>query len=96
MKTYYVYILSSWRRTLYVGVTNDLHRRIYEHRHHVLEGFTKRYNVTQLVYFESTTEVLAAISREKQIKGWSRSKKIGLVRSVNPEWRDLAPEILGF
>jgi len=95
VKTYYVYILSNRRRTLYTGVTGDLYRRMYEHRHHVLEGFTKRYNVTQLVYLESFTEVLAAISREKQIKGWSRSKKIALVRSVNSEWRDLAPEILG-
>ncbi|HEY6109947.1 MAG TPA: GIY-YIG nuclease family protein, partial [Gemmatimonadales bacterium] len=68
MKLYYVYILSSRRRTLYIGVTGDLPRRLYEHRHKILEGFTKRYNVTQLVYLESTTDVRAAISREKQIK----------------------------
>ena len=90
MKTYHVYILSSRRRTLYTGVTGDLQHRIYEHRHKLIEGFTKQYNVTQLVYFESTNEVHAAISREKQVKGWSRSKKIALIRSMNPEWKDLA------
>ena len=95
MKLYYVYILSSRRRTLYIGVTGDLPRRLYEHRHKILEGFTKRYNVTQLVYLESTTDVRAAISREKQIKKWSRAKKVALVRSMNPEWKDLAPELLG-
>ena len=95
VKTYYVYLLSSHRRVLYTGVTGDLYRRMYEHRHHVLEGFTKRYDVTQLVYFESFTEVLAAISREKEIKGWSRARKVALVRSLNPEWKDLAPEVLG-
>jgi len=92
LKTYYLYILSSRRRTLYTGVTRDLHRRLYEHRNKLLEGFTKRYNVTQLVYFESTTDVWAAISREKQIKGWSRSKKIALILSTNPEWTDLAAD----
>ena len=95
MKLYYVYILSSRRRTLYIGVTGDLPRRLYEHRHKILEGFTKRYNVTQLVYLESTTDVRAAIFREKQIKKWSRAKKIALVRSMNPEWKDLAPELFG-
>ena len=95
MKLYYVYILSSRRRTLYIGVTGDLPRRLTEHRHKILEGFTKRYNVTQLVYLESTTDVRAAISREKQIKKWSRAKKVALVRSMNPEWKDLAPELLG-
>jgi putative endonuclease len=90
MKTYYVYIMSSRRRTLYTGVTNDLERRVYEHRNKLIDGFTKRYNVTQLVYFESTTDVLAAIGREKQIKGWSRSKKIALIQSMNPTWKDLA------
>jgi putative endonuclease len=92
---YYVYILSSRRRVLYTGVTNDLHRRVSEHRGHVVDGFTKRYNVTRLVYFESTTDILHAISREKQIKGWSRSKKIALVNSMNAEWKDLAHEALG-
>ena len=95
MRTYYVYILSNRRRVLYTGVTNDLHRRVSEHRDHVVDGFTKRYNVTRLVYFESTTKVLEAIAREKQIKGWSRSKKIALVNSMNPEWNDLSHEALG-
>lgn len=90
VKTYYVFILSSRRRTLYIGVTGDLGRRVHEHRHKLFEGFTKQYNVTQLVYFESMTDVRAAIAREKQIKGWSRSKKIALVLSKNPRWKDLA------
>lgn len=90
MKTYYVYIMSSGRRTLYVGVTNDLERRVYEHREKLYEGFTKRYNVTHLVYFESFTDVRIAIAREKQLKGWSRTKKLALIRSANPDWRDLS------
>ena len=90
MKTYYVYIMSSGRRTLYVGVTGDLVRRVGEHRYKLIEGFTKQYNVTHLVYFESFTEVRDAIAREKQIKAWSRSKKLDLVRSQNPKWSDLA------
>jgi putative endonuclease len=81
MKTYYVYIMSSGRRALYVGVTNDLERRVHEHREKLLEGF---------VSFESFTDVHAAIAREKQIKGWSRSKKLALIRSRNPDWKDLA------
>jgi len=89
-KTYYVYILSSQRRTLYTGVTGDLRRRVYQHRSKAIEGFTKRYNVTRLVYFESTSDVRVAIAREKQIKGWSRAKKIALVHTTNPEWLDLA------
>jgi putative endonuclease len=75
---------------LYVGVTNDLERRVHEHREKLLEGFTKRYNIKHLVYFESFPDVRAAIAREKQIKGWSRSKKLGLIRSRNPDWKDLA------
>lgn len=90
MKTYYVYIMSSGRRTLYVGVTGDLQRRVHEHRHKLIDGFTKRYNVTHLVYFETTTDVHEAISREKTIKKWSRAKKIALIRSRNPKWNDLA------
>lgn len=90
MRTYYVYIMSSGRRTLYVGVTGDLQRRIHEHRQKLVEGFTKRYNVNHLVYFESVTEVHQAIAREKQIKKWSRAKKIALIRSMNPKWKDLA------
>ena len=95
MKTYYVYILSSRRRTLYTGVTSDLRRRVYQHRFKVLDGFTKRYNVTVLVYFETTNDVCAAIAREKQIKKWSRSKRIALIRSANPGWKDLAADWFG-
>jgi putative endonuclease len=92
---YFVYILTNKSRTLYVGVTNNLPRRIYEHRNKLVEGFTTRYNLTQLAYFEESSQVVDAIAREKQIKGWRRAKKIALVESVNPLWRDLGPEILG-
>jgi putative endonuclease len=95
MDTYYVYIMSSGRRTLYVGVTNDLERRVHEHREKLLEGFTKRYNIKHLVYFESFTDVRAAIAREKQIKGWSRLKKLALIRSRNPDWKDLGTPSIG-
>ena len=91
MKTYYVYIMSSGRRTLYVGVTGDLLRRVHEHRNKLIEGFTKQYNVTHLVYFEVFHDVYDAIAREKQIKRWSRAKKIALIRSTNPKWKDLSP-----
>jgi putative endonuclease len=77
-------------RTLYTGVTNNLKRRVYEHKHKLIEGFTKKYNITRLVYYEATPDVRSAIAREKQIKGWLRSKKIALIESVNPEWRDLS------
>jgi putative endonuclease len=90
MKDYYVYILSSHRGTLYVGVTNDLTRRVYEHQHKLGDGFTGKYNISKLVYYESSTDVESAIAREKQIKGWTRNKKVGLIESVNPYWEDLA------
>lgn len=89
---YYVYILTNRVRTLYVGVTNDLKRRIYEHKRKLVPGFTMRYNLTWLAYYEETTDVRSAIAREKQIKGWRRSKKIALIESLNPVWRDLASE----
>ena len=90
MKRYYVYILTSKTGTLYVGVTNDLQRRIYEHKHGLIEGFTKRYKLTRLVYYEETPEVNEAITREKEIKTWRRSKKLDLIKSLNPEWKDLS------
>ena len=90
MKQYYVYILSSHRGTLYVGVTNDLVRRLYEHREKLGDGFTAKYNISKLVYYDSTTSIEAAITREKQIKGWVRSKKVNLIESVNPYWEDLS------
>ncbi|KPL17800.1 MAG: endonuclease [candidate division Zixibacteria bacterium SM23_81] len=90
MKLYYVYIMASKSKVLYIGVTNDLRRRVYEHKHHLIKGFTDRYEVTKLVYYEETRDVKEAIRREKQIKGWLREKKKSLVRSMNPTWRDLA------
>ena len=92
---YYVYIMTNSRRTLYVGVTNDIERRVYEHKHKLVDGFTKRYNITWLVHYEETSDVVAAIEREKQVKGWRRSKKVALIESVNPRWRDLALEWYG-
>ena len=77
-------------RTLYTGVTNDLERRVYEHKHKLVPGFTSKYNITQLVYYEETDDVNIAIAREKQIKGWLRAKKIALIESINPEWKDLS------
>lgn len=88
---YYVYLLTNWNnQVLYVGVTNNLKRRLYEHQHQLVEGFTQKYNVHKLIYFETTTEVKSAIAREKQIKGWTREKKNALVNSSNPDWHDLS------
>lgn len=95
-KTYYVYILASLSRVLYVGVTSDLVRRMYEHKHRLLPGFTSQYNVDRLVYFEHTTDVRAAIAREKTIKSWSRKKKVDLIEAGNAGWEDLAESIPGF
>jgi putative endonuclease len=77
---------------LYVGITNNLEARVYQHKNKLLDGFTKRYNVNMLVYFEVTTNVTAAIAREKQIKGWRRSKKMALIQSMNSDWRDLSED----
>ena len=77
-------------RTLYTGVTNDLRRRVYEHKQKLIKGFTSKYNITKLVYHEEYNDINDAIKREKQIKGWSRKKKIELIESVNPEWKDLS------
>ena len=90
MKRYYVYILTNKSRTLYTGVTNDLLRRVHEHKQKLVQGFTARYNITHLAYFEETTDVQAALAREKQIKGWLRMKKIALIESLNPRWEDLS------
>ena len=93
---YYVYILTNKIKTvLYTGVTNDLVRRVFEHKHHAdSKSFTARYNVTQLVYFEETTDSYAAISREKQIKSWSRQKKNELISQMNPKWNDLYDSLI--
>ena len=90
MKNYFIYILTSDTGTLYTGVTNNLEKRIYQHKHKLIDGFTKKYNITRLVYFEETTDINAAIQREKEIKGWRRSKKIELIKTSNPTWKDLA------
>ena len=90
MNEYYVYILTNGVRTLYIGVTNDLTRRVYEHQHELTDGFTKKYHVTMLVHYEVTTDVQSAIAREKQLKGWRRSNKIDLIEPANPEWVDLS------
>jgi len=90
MKQYYVYIMTNKSRTLYTGVTNDLERRVYQHKQKLVPGFTTKYNITQLVYFEATQDVRAAIAREKQIKGWLRTRKIALIEAANPEWKDLS------
>lgn len=92
LKQYYVYIAASHSRVLYVGVTNDIARRMAEHRAHSLPGFTDRYNVTKLVYVEETVDVGAALAREKQLKGWKRERKIALIESQNPGWEDLAAQ----
>ena len=93
-RQYYVYIMTNKRNTvLYTGVTNDLERRVYEHKAKLVEGFTKKYNVTKLVYYEIFEDPRNAILREKQIKGGSRQKKIDLINGINREWRDLYEEL---
>ena len=95
MKTYYVYILANKRnRTLYIGITNDLVRRISEHKSGMMEGFTKKYSIDKLVYYESTTDVNEAITREKRLKKWKRQWKIDLIENSNPDWRDLSVNFL--
>ena len=89
-KQYYVYILTGHARTLYTGVTNDIDRRIFQHRSHSGSVFASRYRIDKLVYLETFGEVTQAIAREKQIKSWSRAKKIRLIDETNPEWKDLA------
>ena len=95
MKQYYVYILASKRNgTLYIGVTNNLIKRVWQHKNNLADGFTKKYNVHILVYFEETSDVMSAIAREKQLKNWHRQWKVNLVQSKNPEWRDLYEDII--
>ena len=89
MGQYYVYIMSSYRRTLYVGVTNDLATRVQQHKQKLVDGFAKKYNVNRLVYYEVAEDPLAAIEREKQIKGWLRARKVTLIEAANPDWADL-------
>jgi putative endonuclease len=88
----YVYIMSNKSRTLYTGGTSDLERRVFEHKNKLVAGFTSKYNITQLVWFEEFDDVMQAIEGEKKIKGWRRSKKIALIEMNNPEWKDLAQD----
>lgn len=90
MNTYYVYIITNHKNgTIYVGVTNNINRRIYEHKHKLVEGFSKQYGLDTLVYLEQFSRIEDAISAEKRIKGWSRTKKIALIETKNPDWIDL-------
>ena len=91
-KEYYVYIMTNKSRTLYTGVTNNLMRRVHEHKNKLIPGFTSKYNIKILVYYESTSSIHVALEREKQIKGWLRMKKIVLIESINPKWNDLSKE----
>jgi putative endonuclease len=87
---YYVYVLTNWNnRVIYIGVTNDLERRVFEHKNKLVKGFTEKYNVNKLVYFEETGDVNAALTREKEIKKWRREKKDALVTNSNPQWTEL-------
>jgi putative endonuclease len=95
MKTGYVYIMSNFSRTtFYIGVTSDLSQRVYEHIEGLIEGFTKRYHLKYLVYYEDAGTICDAISREKQLKNWHREWKLNLIKSVNPELKDLSSEVL--
>jgi putative endonuclease len=92
MRQSYVYIMTGRSDTLYTGVTSALEKRVSEHKDKTVDGFTRRYNLISLVYYEVHEDIIAAIAREKQIKGWNRAKKIDLIESVNPQWRDLSDE----
>ena len=93
MRSYYVYLMINWNnKVMYLGVTNDLECRVYEHKNKLIKGFTDKYNVNKLVYFEDTSDVVAAITREKEIKKWRREKKNALVKKVNPDWKDLSED----
>ena len=95
-KSYYLYIMASGRNgTLYVGVTNDLLRRVYEHKNGTHDGFTKKYGVDWLVWFGETTDISAAIQREKAMKKWPRKYKLNVIEEMNPQWRDLYEDLLG-
>jgi putative endonuclease len=93
MKEYYVYILTNKSSTLYIGVTGNLQKRIWEHKNKVVEGFTKKYNIDKLIYFEQTENVMSALEREKQLKKWKRQKKEDLINKINPKWEDLYNQI---
>lgn len=94
MKSYYVYIITNKaNQVLYIGVTSDLKKRIFEHKEKLVKGFTKKYNLNKLVYFEATNDIEGAITREKQMKKWNRKWKINLINKFNPDWKDLYNEL---
>ena len=94
MRQYYVYILTKkTNKVLYIGVTNNLVRRIFEHKNKLVEGFTKKYNLSKLVYYEVTNDIYSALEREKQLKNWHRDWKINLINSFNPVWKDLGTDL---
>ncbi|NLN48750.1 MAG: GIY-YIG nuclease family protein [Clostridiales bacterium] len=91
---YWIYMMFNWNiKVLYTGITNDLARRVYEHKNKLVEGFTAKYNVNKLVYYDYTNDVMSAIAKEKEIKGWKRHKKNELVESMNPEWKDISEKL---
>jgi putative endonuclease len=92
MRDYYVYLMTNVTGMLYTGVTNNLERRVYEHKNKLIKGFTSHYNLDKLVFFECTDDITAAIAREKQIKGWLRKKKVALIETMNPKWIDLSKD----
>ena len=92
MNEYYVYLMTNKSRTLYTGVTNNLERRVLEHKNKLIPGFTSKYNITQLVWYDTFGDIHEAMESEKRIKGWVRAKKIALIESHNPEWKDLSDE----
>ncbi len=95
MKTYYIYIMASKRNgTLYIGVTNDIVKRVYEHKNNLIDGFTSKYSVHNLVYYEQFDNIESAIRREKQLKKWNRKWKLELIEKVNPSWKDLYEDLL--
>jgi len=95
-RQYYLYILTNrYNEVLYIGMTNNIIRRMFEHKNKLVEGFTQKYNLTKLVYYEIATDVKSAINREKQLKNWHREWKINLITEFNPEWKDLSKEIQG-
>ena len=91
---YYVYIMSSRSSTLYIGSAHDLMKRVLDHKEKVVDGFTKRYSINRLVYYEACESLESSINREKQLKGWIRARKIALIESVNPDWKDLSLELM--
>ena len=92
MKSYHVYILTNKSATLYIGVTNNLKRRIYEHKNKLIKGFTSEYNLNKLIYYEEFSSINDAIAAEKKIKGWTRKKKMELIKRINPKFRDLSED----